>query len=102
MNDILEVSRLETMKKLIDEHQLDLKKELAITKIEEILQASFQKIEHHNIVFAFEQLSMNVQNVDTASKRSIEFGFSFQEGWNFIDVDVALLASFVQPLSEHS
>lgn len=71
---------LETVKKLVGKHQYGLEREPATAEIEEVLQAGSQEIKYHGIVFAFEQIGMNAWNTDTAGKRSVDIGFSFEEG----------------------
>lgn len=88
MDDVFGVNIFETMEKLVGKHQHRLEGEPATTKIEEVLQARPQKIEHHNIIFAFEKTIVNVWNTDTASERSIDIDFSFEERWIFIGVRV--------------
>ncbi len=85
MNNIFEVNIFETMKKLIDQHQHCFKRESSIAKIEKILQTRSQKIEHHNIIFAFEQILMNEWNIDIVSKRLIDIDFEFEKKWIFTD-----------------
>ena len=86
MDDILGVNKLKTMEKLVSKHHHSLEGEPATAKIEKVLQTRSQKIEDHSIIFAFEQIIVNAWNTDTASKRSIDIDFSFEEGWTFIDV----------------
>jgi len=80
MDDILGVNILETMEKLVGKYQHRLEGELATTKIEKVLQTRSQKIEHHGLVFAFKQIIVNAWNTGTTRKRSVDIGFSFEEG----------------------
>ena len=83
VNDILRVNILKATEKLVGKHQDCLEGELAMAEFEEVLQTRSQKVEHHNIIFAFEHVVVNAWNTDTASKRSIEVNFSFKERFIF-------------------
>lgn len=91
VDDILRVNIFQPMKKLVGKHQYRLKRELATTKIEKILQTRSQKVEYHNIVFAFGQRLVNAWNTNTTRKRSIDISLKLEEGG--IDRDVFELNS---------
>lgn len=86
MDDDLEMDISETMNELVGEHQHGLERELATAEIEKVFQTRAQEIHHCGLVFAFEQIGVNAWNTDTARKRSVDIGFSFEEGG--IDRDV--------------
>jgi hypothetical protein len=80
MNERLGMDVLNPRDELICEEQHSLEREFAVAKVEKILQAGSQKIQHHGIVVTLGPIPTDKRNANAAGKRLVDSGLVLQLG----------------------
>ena len=78
MNERFGVDVLDTRDELIGEQEHRLEGELAVAKIEEILQARSEKVQYHGIVITLSSKPTDERNSDSSSQGLVDTSFIFE------------------------
>jgi hypothetical protein len=69
---------LDTRDQLVGQQEDRFERELAVAKVEQVLQAGAEKIEDHGIVVTFSAKPTHERNSHTTSERFVDSGFIFE------------------------
>jgi hypothetical protein len=78
VNERLGVDVFNARDKLIGKEKDRLERELAVAKVEEILQAGSEEVDNHGVVVTFGTEPANERDSNTTGKRLVDTGFIFE------------------------